>query len=87
VKYRIELRPAAGRDLAALPKKILRQIDAKIMLLGGNPRPPGSRKLEGSEDLFRIRSGDYRIIYQILDGSLLVVVIRVRHRRDVYRGI
>ncbi len=85
--YRIETRPSAARDLASLPKKILYQIDAKILALANEPHPPGSKKLAGEENLNRIRSGDYRILYQVHDELRLVVVARVRHRREVYRGL
>ncbi len=87
MRYRIEIRPAAVKDLQALPRKVLRQIDAKILALEEDPRPPGSKKLEGADDLWRIRSGDYRVIYQVRDTVLIVLVVRVRHRKDVYRGL
>jgi len=82
VRYRIELRPAAVRDLAALPRQILRQIDAKILALARDPKPPGYKKLEGVEKFYRIRSGGYRIFYQVHDEVFLVLVPRVKHRRD-----
>lgn len=85
--YRIRLTPSAVDDLQALPKKIQRRIARKIDVLANNPRPPQSKKLKGQPDLFRLRSGDYRIIYQIKDDILLVLVIRIRHRKDVYRQL
>ena len=85
--YRILIGPAAQRDLRSLPRKILRQVDAKILALAHNPRPPGSKKLEGGQDLWRIRSGDFRILYQIHDDILRILVVRVGNRRDVYRGV
>jgi mRNA interferase RelE/StbE len=60
---------------------------AKIELLASNPRPPGCAKLSGPSGLWRIRAGVYRIIYQIRDDRLLINVLRVGHRRDVYRDI
>ena len=83
--YRIEVTQAAARDLRALPANILKRVDARILSLAEKPRPDGVRKLVGSEDLYRVRVGDYRIIYEIHDAALLVSIIRVRHRGEVYR--
>ncbi|OGG45836.1 MAG: addiction module toxin RelE [Candidatus Handelsmanbacteria bacterium RIFCSPLOWO2_12_FULL_64_10] len=83
--YRLKILPSAQRELAALPTKIQRQVDKRIRALATNPRPHGSIKLSGEKDLYRIQSGDYRIIYEIRDDVLLVTVVRVRHRKDVYR--
>lgn len=85
--YRIELTPAAARDLRALDRGALRRIDAKIQALAEEPRPSGVQKLAGEVDLYRVRVGDYRILYTIEDAVLLVVLVRIRHRRDVYRGV
>ena len=85
MSYIIELRPAARRDLNDLPRDILPRISRKIDSLAGNPRPPGVEKLSGSEDSYRVRVGDYRILYEIRDKALLVVVVRIRHRREAYR--
>lgn len=84
-RYRIELTPAAQRDLKALAWSTLRHIDRSILCLAENPRPRGVKKLKGARDLYRHRAGDYRIIYQIQDNVHLVTLVRVRHRRDVYR--
>jgi mRNA interferase RelE/StbE len=78
---------AAERGLAGLPKKDLRRVDARILALADDPRPPSSKKLEGVGNLYRIRSGDYRIIYQVEDARLVVIVVDVGNRRDVYRGL
>ena len=85
MSYTIELRPAAIRDLRGLPQGILRRITGKIDSLADNPRPPGVEKLTGSENSYRVRVGDYRILYQILDNIVLVIVVRIRHRREAYR--
>jgi mRNA interferase RelE/StbE len=61
-------------------------MDARIRALADDPRPQGSEKITGSDDLYRIRSGDYRAIYTIQDDRLVVLVVRVAHRRDVYRN-
>ena len=84
--YRIEFRPAALRDLKALPRDALLRISEKISALAENPRPSGVEKLSGSEeDFYRMRVGDYRVLYAIQDKILLIIVIKVGHRRDVYR--
>jgi mRNA interferase RelE/StbE len=85
VVYRIELRPVAVRQFSALPRAVQHRLRAKIDALANNPRPHGVKKLEGSPDLYRARAGDYRIIYQIQDAVLLITVVKVAHRKDVYR--
>jgi mRNA interferase RelE/StbE len=87
VTYKIEFRPAALRDLKSLPREILQKVSEKISALADNPRPVGVEKLSGSEENFyRIRIGDYRVLYTIQDKILLILIIKVRHRREVYRG-
>jgi mRNA interferase RelE/StbE len=85
-RYRVEIAPAAQRELSKLPKNVKKRIDERILALAENPRPPGSKKLEGADDFHRIRVGDYRIVYQIKDKVLLVLVVRIGHRREVYRS-
>ena len=82
--YRVDFVPAARRELKRIKDPLRTRIIATIDALCANPRPPRCRKLEG-QPYWRIRVQDYRIIYQILDDRLLVTVIRVRHRRSVYR--
>jgi mRNA interferase RelE/StbE len=84
-RYRIEVTPAARRALESLPKKVLRQIDRRILALAEDPYPPGSKKLRGAEGLHRVRVGDYRILYIVEADRLLIVIVAVGHRRDVYR--
>ncbi len=84
-RYRIQIHPAALNTLETLTEKLQRQITRKIDALAENPRPSGCKKLKGSQDVYRLRSGDYRIIFQIQDAMLLVLVLKVGHRRDVYR--
>ncbi|MGI8417079.1 MAG: type II toxin-antitoxin system RelE family toxin [Nakamurella sp.] len=81
--YRIELRPAAVRSLRTLDPQVRRRIQGAIAVLAVDPRPPGTRALQGRPG-FRVRVGDYRIIYTVEDDVLLVVVVRLGHRRDVY---
>lgn len=81
--YRIEVRPAAVRALRKLDPQVRRRVQGTIALLAADPRPPGARALQGRPGL-RVRVGDYRIIYTVQDDVLLVVVVRLGHRRDVY---
>jgi mRNA interferase RelE/StbE len=84
-RYELEFRPAALRALRKLPKDILRRIRAATEALCDEPRPDGVVKLAGVDDLWRIKVGDYRVIYTIADDVLVVAVVRIGHRRDVYR--
>lgn len=83
--YRIEFVRRAQRAFRNLPADIQRRLDPAILALANNPRPPGCVKLAGEESLWRIRVGDYRIVYQIQDDRLLVVVVKIGHRREIYR--
>lgn len=82
-RYRIELRPAAVKALRRVHPKDRTRIQGAIALLGEDPRPPGAKALQGRPGL-RVRVGDYRIIYTIDDGVLLIVVVTLGHRSDVY---
>jgi mRNA interferase RelE/StbE len=82
--YRIEIISTARKDLDDLEKKIFLQIKEKMLSLGGNPRQNGSLKLT-SEEGYRLRTGDYRILYRIDDKSKVVFIYRIKHRREVYR--
>jgi mRNA interferase RelE/StbE len=84
VAYHVDLTPSAQRDLRSLPTQGLRRVAAKLRALAEDPRPRGCTKLAGREDIWRVRVGEYRVLYQILDEVLLVLVVRVRHRKDVY---
>jgi mRNA interferase RelE/StbE len=83
-RYKIVLRKSVAKDLKGIPKKDARRIVAAIKALTGNPRPPGTKKLSGQER-YRIRQGNYRILYSIEDEVLIVTVVKVGNRRDVYR--
>jgi mRNA interferase RelE/StbE len=85
--YRIEFAPPAVRELRDLPKKIQARIKVKIDALALDPRPRRSEKLKGVENQYRIRSGDYRVIYSIEDDRLVVLVLRIGNRHDVYQGL
>ncbi len=82
-QYQIELRPAAVRALRKIDPPTRRRLQGVIALLAQDPRPPAARALQGRPG-FRVRVGDYRIIYTIADDVLLVVVVTLGHRRDVY---
>jgi mRNA interferase RelE/StbE len=83
VTYRIELRPAAVRALKRVDHQERDRIRGAIALLGQDPRPPGAKALQGRPGL-RVRVGNYRIVYTVQDDVLLVVVVTLGHRRDVY---
>jgi mRNA interferase RelE/StbE len=85
--YAVELKPAAIRDLKKLSRGLQKRIAAKIDGLTDDPRPRDVEKLSGKEPYYRLRIGDYRIVYEIKENILLVLVIRVSHRREVYRRI
>ena len=83
--YRVLLESAAEKDLRRLSPDIHDRVITVIQGLTANPRPPGCRKLTGSKNDWRIRVGDYRVLYEIADAIRVVRVNRVRHRREVYR--
>lgn len=83
--YRVELRPAAVRALRKVDPQHRERIQGAIALLAQDPRPPGARALQGRRGL-RVRVGDYRVIYTVEDDVLLVAVVIVGHRREVYRS-
>ena len=83
--YRVLLRRSALRELEALHQPIRRRVVRAIDALADDPRPPGAKLLSGPDRSWRIRVGDYRILYRINDDSVVVVIVRVRHRKDAYR--
>jgi mRNA interferase RelE/StbE len=86
MRYEIIIKPAAEKGLDRIPKTNRRRIADALEGLRNNPRPPGVLKMSGAENLWRIRIGDYRVVYEIHDDRLIVLVLRVAHRKDVYRG-
>ena len=84
--YRVRFKPSAADALRRLPKAQQRRVLAKAAALAENPRPPGCKKLSASEAFYRIRVGDYRIIYAVEHQELIILVVRVGHRKDVYRS-
>ncbi len=85
--YKVVIAEDAAGFIRQQTKKISRQLTKKIKSLGQNPHPPKSKKLEGEDDLYRVTSGWYRIIYTIKDKQLIVLVLRVAHRKEVYRRL
>lgn len=81
--YRVEVLPAAVREIRKLPPEAKRRVQAVIELLSENPRPPAATKLTARPE-WRVRTGDYRVLYRIDDDILTIVVVRAGHRRDVY---
>jgi mRNA interferase RelE/StbE len=84
VSYSVSLSPAAARQLRKFDPDVRRRIQAVIELLAENPRPPAATRLVGGAGEWRVRTGDHRVIYEIHDGELLVLVLRMAHRREVY---
>jgi mRNA interferase RelE/StbE len=85
--YQIEFSRQADKQLNDLDKDLQQQISTEINALSEEPRPSGSRKLKGSKDLYRLRVRDYRVIYQIQDKKLLVLIVKIKHGREVYRSL
>jgi mRNA interferase RelE/StbE len=83
--YKIEIKSSAFKELQALPVPIRDRVSGHIDELALQPRPNGSKKLSGASHAYRIRVGMYRIVYEIQDQRLVVMVIRIAHRREVYR--
>ena len=86
--YRVELTPVAAKELSELPRPIQKRIVRWLDLLGKDPRRPGTAKLKGREDLYRVHAGkDYVIIYTIRNDEAIVLVLRVGHRSEAYRRV
>lgn len=83
--YKIDWRKTALKEFEKLPKKEKSSVIEKILSLADNPRPINSVKLIGSENSYRIRHGDFRVVYQIEDGVLTILIVRIAHRKQVYR--
>ena len=84
--YKVVLSKRARRQVLKLPPGVDRRIEDAIDSLAEAPRPEGAKKLQGVDDLYRLRVGSFRIIYQIQDRKLVVLIVKVGNRRDVYRG-
>ena len=82
--YSIRIKRSAAKEIEALPLKDRKRMVSRIQSLADNPRPVGSEKLSG-QDKYRLRQGDYRILYEIIDTELVVTVVKVGNRGDIYR--
>jgi len=85
--YEVRLKPSAERALRKLPREIQRRVAKRLDSLADDPRPPGCEKLAGDDRLFRVRAGDYRVVYEVSDDDLIVLVVTIGHRSDVYRRL
>lgn len=83
MRYTVSLSPAAARQLRKFDPPVRRRLQAAIELLAEDPRPPAAKQLVGGAGEWRVRTGDYRIVYEIHDAVLIVLVLRMAHRRDV----
>ncbi len=83
--YQIEWKPSASKELRRLPKRIIAQVFQAVEKLAEDPFPVGVTKLTGTDESYRIRIGDYRVVYTVKNAILRIEVIRVGHRKDVYR--
>lgn len=83
--YRLVWKASAEKELRKLPREIIARLVNLAENLAVNPFPPGTRKLAGTHNVYRVRSGDYRMVYEVHGGKLIVQIIRVGHRREVYR--
>ena len=82
--YRVLIKPSAAKEIEAIPQKDRRRIVARILGLSSNPRPPGCEKLS-DQDRFRLRQGVYRIVYSVNDDESSLLIVKVGHRKEVYR--
>jgi mRNA interferase RelE/StbE len=82
--YSVEVKPSARKELEALPDKVLARALKKMASLGETPRPAGCKKLKGHKDQWRVRVGDWRVVYIIDDAAKLISITRIAHRREVY---
>ena len=85
VIYKIEFSKPAEKQLSDLPKTELMKIKKRIEKLAADPFPPKCEKMEGKEDIYRVRQGDYRILYSVFDKKLIVLILKIGNRREVYK--
>ena len=85
--YQVKLSKQAKEFIKEQTRKIQRQITKKLLLLKTNPKSPGYKKIEGRENIYRLRSGDYRIIYEIRESEIVIYIFTIGHRSDIYRSV
>ncbi|MHB8762978.1 MAG: type II toxin-antitoxin system RelE family toxin [Deferrisomatales bacterium] len=83
--FRVEWKRSALKELRGLPRDAVRRLVEVVAALGADPMPAGAKKLAGAEHTYRLRVGDYRVVYSVWSAVLIVEVVRVGHRREVYR--
>ena len=83
--YKIQWKPSAVKELRRLDRQVVPRIVKAVESLSSNPFPAGVRKLYSSEHSYRIKIGDYRVIYSVIESHLVIEIVRVRHRKDIYR--
>lgn len=84
-QYQLVFRPHAERSFGVLPQDVKQRLTHVLLELSNNPRPPGVKKMRGFKIRWRIREGDYRVLYEIHDDRLIVLVLEIDHRRNIYR--
>jgi mRNA interferase RelE/StbE len=84
--YAIKYRRSVAKDLRRLPKNLLPAVVKRIQKLAKNPMPAGASKLRGTDNMYRVRQGDYRIVYSIENRQLIIIIVRVAHRKDAYKN-
>jgi mRNA interferase RelE/StbE len=85
VSYRVVILPSAKKELEAISSPFFERVEERMLSLGNDARPPGCKKMRDKEGTWRIRSGNYRIVYEIDDSARIVTIQRVGHRREIYR--
>lgn len=83
-KYHLKIKRSAEKELEALPHKVVLKIKADVLLLTDNPLPPGYKKLKGLKNMYRIRVGDYRVIYTIYQQTITIEILKIGNRKDIY---
>ena len=86
MRYKLAVAAKVEKQLKRLPADWATRIRKQILLLADDPRPPGSKKIQGAHSIYRIRIGNYRVIYDVSDRELTVLIVKVGHRREIYRG-
>ena len=85
--YKIEIKKSAQKEIRKLPRNIREKVVGIINRLYDDPVPAEAQKIKGSDNIYRIRQGNYRIVYRLYKNELLIIIIRVRHRKDVYQAL
>ncbi len=87
MSYAIRFLPSVQKDIRKIPEGMLRRIQEALKPLAENPHPPGAKKIQGYDGCFRLRIGDYRVVYSVTHEIRIVTIIRIGHRREVYRAL